>query len=303
MADRRPLKLALLQHACGDDPAENFARVCDMCREAAGRGAELIVTQELFGSRYFCDREDPANFDLAEPIPGPTTRRLSGLAAELGVAINASLFERRAVGLYHNTSVLIGADGALRGRYRKMHVPDDPSYLEKFYFTPGDRGFGSLTLSDDKTSPRVGPLVCWDQWFPEAARLTAMAGAEVLLYPTAIGWHADDSPEDHKNQDDAWRTVMRGHAIANGVFVAAANRVGVEGVNTFWGGSFVADPMGVVIAEAGSDGPEVLIAELDLSAIERHRRTWSLFFRDRRPDAYGGLTRTWGDGFGDLAES
>ncbi|MEM1028540.1 MAG: carbon-nitrogen hydrolase [Planctomycetota bacterium] len=298
-----PLHLALLQHACVDDPVQNLAAVSDMTREAAGRGATLIVTQELFKSLYFCVAEDPTAFDLAEPIPGPTTQHLGDLAKELRVSISASLFERRAAGLYHNTSVLIDPAGQIAGKYRKMHIPDDPSYLEKYYFTPGDLGFrahplaGTADVSSESAgvTSQVGMLVCWDQWFPEAARLTAMQGAEVLLYPTAIGWHAEDSAEDHAAQLDAWQTVQRSHAIANGVFVAVPNRIGTEGVNTFWGHSFIADPMGRVLAEGSSDQPEILTAELDLSMVEKSRREWNLFFRDRRPDAYSGLTQRWGD--------
>lgn len=301
----QPLHLALLQHACVDDPAKNLATASDMIRDAAGRGATLIVTQELFKSQYFCVTEDPAAFDLAEPIPGPTTRHLAELAKELSVSISASLFERRAAGLYHNTSVLLNPAGDLAGKYRKMHIPDDPSYLEKYYFTPGDLGFCAHDLprtpgrneensgENASTPPRVGMLVCWDQWFPEAARLTAMQGADLLLYPTAIGWHAEDSADDHAAQLDAWQTIQRSHAIANGVFVAVPNRIGREGVNTFWGSSFIADPMGRVIAQASTDQQEILTAELDLSEVEQSRRNWNLFFRDRRPDAYGGITQRW----------
>lgn len=290
------LNLALLQHACVEDPAKNLAVVTDMIRDAAGRGATLIVTQELFRSPYFCVTEDPAAFDLAESIPGATTQILGDLAKELGVSISASLFERRAAGLYHNTSVLIGPAGQITGKYRKMHIPDDPSYLEKYYFTPGDLGFAShpLTRTDGSALGGVGMLVCWDQWFPEAARLTAMQGADVLLYPTAIGWHAEDSASDHAAQLDAWQTVQRSHAITNGVFVAVPNRIGTEGVNTFWGHSFIADPMGRVLAQASADQQEILTAELDLSQVEQSRREWNLFFRDRRPDAYGGITQRWG---------
>lgn len=291
-----PLHLALLQHACVDDPAKNIAVATDMIRDAAGRGATLIVTQELFKSLYFCVTEDPAAFDLAEPIPGPTTQHLSELSKKLGVSISASLFERRAAGLYHNTSVLIDPAGQIAGKYRKMHIPDDPSYLEKYYFTPGDLGFSSHAIVDarGRTSGGVGMLVCWDQWFPEAARLTAMRGADVLLYPTAIGWHAEDSADDHAAQRDAWITIQRSHAIANGVFVAAPNRIGTEGVNTFWGSSFIADPLGRIVAQASTDRQEILTAELDLSRVEKSRREWNLFFRDRRPDAYSGITQRWG---------
>ncbi|MEM8738950.1 MAG: carbon-nitrogen hydrolase [Planctomycetota bacterium] len=287
--------MALLQHACVEDPAQNLRTVCDMARDAAGRGAELVVTQELFASPYFCVTEDPAAFDLAEPVPGPATQTLADLARQLGVAISASLFERRAAGLYHNTSVLLGPDGRMRGKYRKMHIPDDPSYLEKYYFTPGDLGFDAFALHDRPAAPRVGMLVCWDQWFPEAARLTAMRGAEVLLYPTAIGAHRDDSPADHAAQRDAWITVQKSHAIANGLFVAAANRIGREGPNTFWGSSFICDPLGRTLAQASADQPEILTATLDLDHIESARRHWNLFFRDRRPDVYAGLTQRWLD--------
>ncbi|MEM9418911.1 MAG: carbon-nitrogen hydrolase [Planctomycetota bacterium] len=291
-----PLCLALLQHACVDDPAKNLALVTDMIREAASQGAKLIVTQELFKSLYFCVEEDPAAFDLAEPIPGPTSQHLADLAKELGVWISGSLFERRAAGLYHNTSVLLDPAGQIAGKYRKMHIPDDPSYLEKYYFTPGDLGFRShpLTSPEGESLGEVGMLVCWDQWFPEAARLTAMQGAEVLLYPTAIGWHAEDSAEDHAAQLEAWQTIQRSHAIANGVFVAVPNRIGTEGVNTFWGSSFIADPMGRVLAQASTDQQEVLTAKPDLSEVEKSRREWNLFFRDRRIDAYSGLTERWG---------
>ena len=289
------LKLALLQHACEADPAKNWATASEMIRDAASRGADLVVTQELFGSLYFCRTQDEAHFELAQPIPGPATAALGELAKELGISLSASLFERRAAGLYHNTSVLIDPAGSLVGRYRKMHIPDDPSYQEKFYFTPGDLGFGAHAIRDGEDAPRVGMLVCWDQWFPEAARLTAMQGAQVLLYPTAIGWHADEAPDQRHAQLDAWITVQRSHAVANGLFVAAANRVGVEGDTAFWGNSFVADPMGRVLARASADQPQVLLADLDLTQIARDRNYWNLFFRDRRPEAYAGLSRRWGD--------
>ncbi len=265
-----------------------------MIRDAANGGAKLVVTPELFRSRYFCDREDPDTFDLAEPIPGPTTQTLAELARRLDICISASLFERRAPGLYHNTSVLLDSAGQIRGKYRKMHIPDDPSYLEKYYFTPGDLGYAAHPLDDRPDAPKIGMLVCWDQWFPEAARLTAMQGADLLLYPTAIGGHAEDSAEDHAAQRDAWITIQRSHAIANGVFVAAANRIGTEGPNTFWGSSFIADPLGRILAQASADQPEILTADLDLAQIEHHRRTWNLFFRDRRPATYAGLLHQWG---------
>jgi len=292
---KHKLNLALLQHACVEDPAANLALALDMIRDAAGQGAELIVTQELFKNLYFCQNEDPDAFDLAEPIPGPTTQTLCGLAKELGVFISASLFEKRAAGLYHNTSVLTNPAGEVAGKYRKMHIPDDPSYLEKYYFTPGDLGFLAHPLGERFGHAKAGMLVCWDQWFPEAARLTAMNGADVLLYPTAIGWHEDETQAEREAQRDAWITIQRSHAIANGVFVAAANRVGTEGESIFWGSSFIADPMGRVLAEASADQQEILTAEIDLSQIEHYRRHWNLFFRDRRSDAYGQITEKWID--------
>src|SRR5262249_28720260 len=243
-----------------------------------------------FRSQYFCQTEDHRVFDLAEPIPGPSTERLAPLAKELGVVIVASLFERRAAGLYHNTAVVLDADGSIRGLYRKMHIPDDPLYYEKFYFTPGDLGFRSF----DTRFGRVGTLVCWDQWYPEGARLTALAGAEVLVYPTAIGWHPKEKAESGAAQASAWQTIQRGHAIANGVYVAAINRVGHEGPADggleFWGGSFVCDPFGVVLAEASRTEEEILVVRIDPARQEEVRRNWP-FLRDRRIDAYEGLTK------------
>ena len=315
MAPRTPrtLTLGLVQHACppAASKQENIDTAVDLIREAASRGATLIATQELFASAYFCQVEDESRFDLAEPIPGPTSERLCGLAAELQIELTASLFERRAAGVYHNTSIMIGRDGAIVDRYRKMHIPDDPRFYEKFYFTPGDastdasppagelrspgapgiptpRGFGVQHLPGAQTT--TGMLVCWDQWYPEAARLTALAGAEILFYPTAIGWFHGETPDDKAAQRAAWQTIQKSHAIANGVFVAAVNRVGTEDDLTFWGRSFVADPSGTVIAEASAEDPEALVVELDLSKIETQRRGWP-FLRDRRIDAYAGLTR------------
>ncbi|MEM7625554.1 MAG: carbon-nitrogen hydrolase [Planctomycetota bacterium] len=293
--DEHTLKLALLQHACAEDPMANLATVTEMIRDAAGQGAQLIVTQELFKSLYFCRSEDPEAFDLAEPIPGPTSQALGQLAKELDVTISASLFERRAAGLYHNTSIMLDPGGQVVGKYRKMHIPDDPSYLEKYYFTPGDLGFSSHTVPFSSSSADVGMLVCWDQWYPEAARLTAMQGAELLLYPTAIGWYDDEPEHERDAQRDAWITIQRSHAISNGVFVAAVNRIGQEGESIFWGSSFIADPMGRILAQASTDQPEVLTAEIDFSRVEHYRRHWNLFFRDRRIDAYGGITRRWSD--------
>ena len=305
---KRTLKLGLLQHACpvGATVEENLATAERLMRDAAGRGAELLVTQELFTGPYFPQVEDEAGFDLAEPIPGPTTRRLGELARELKVWISASLFERRAAGVYHNTSVMIApeapeapeahgvtpwASAQITGMYRKMHIPDDPRFYEKYYFTPGDLGFKSHRVKDKE----VGMLVCWDQWFPEAARLTAMRGAEVLLYPTAIGYYNDSEKGEpaevaEAQRETAWHTIQKSHAIANGVYVAAINRIGTERDLTFWGSSFVVAPDGTVIAEASRNEEEAMVVELDLDTIEPQRRGWP-FLRDRRIDAYGKLTQ------------
>jgi N-carbamoylputrescine amidase len=285
-------RIALVQSRCAPEPATNLERAETRIREAAARGAQIICLEELFQSEYFCREENPDLFDLAEAVPGPTTARLALLAGELRVAIVASLFERRAAGLYHNTAAVLGPEGTLLGIYRKMHIPDDPLYYEKFYFTPGDLGYRVF----DTPWARIGVLVCWDQWYPEAARLTALAGADVLFYPTAIGWHPAEQATEGPAQLDAWRTVQRGHAIANGLYVAAVNRVGHEGPAggglEFWGNSFVADPQGVLIAQAGADTEETLIVECDRRRIEEVRRNWP-FFRDRRVDSFGDLTRRW----------
>lgn len=278
--------LALIQMRCSPDPGENLARAQVRIERAADDGAELICLQELFLSPYPCQREDASRFDWAEPIPGPTSEVLGKLAASKGVAIVGSIFEARAQGVYHNTAIVIDASGELVGRYRKMHIPDDPLYHEKYYFTPGDTGFVALNTR----FATVGPLVCWDQWFPEAARLASLAGAQVLVYPTAIGWQFDEGSEEDAAQHDAWETVQRGHAIANGVFVAAINRVGKEDDIRFWGQSFVADPFGRVIARASADEEETLLVECDLTAIEKVRRQWP-FLRDRRIDAYDELDK------------
>jgi len=276
--------------ACSVDPNENLAKAEWRIREAAGRGAQVVCLQELFRSQYFCREENAALFDLAESIPGPSTDSLCRLAGELHVVIVASLFERRTAGVYHNTAAVIDAGGELLGIYRKMHIPDDPLYFEKFYFTPGDLGFRAF----DTRHGRVAALVCWDQWYPEAARLATLAGAQVLFYPTAIGWHPAEKAEYGNAQHDAWRTIQRAHAIANGVYVAAVNRVGYEGTPEhgleFWGGSFVADPFGQVVAEAPHDREEILIAECDPRRMEDVRRNWP-FLRDRRIDAYGPITQ------------
>jgi N-carbamoylputrescine amidase len=278
-------QVGLIQMACSRDPNENLAKAEWRIREAAGRGAQIICLQELFRSQYFCREEDARLFDLAEPIPGPTTNVLSLLARELNVVIVASIFERRAAGLYHNTAAVIDADGSLLGLYRKMHIPDDPLYFEKFYFTPGDLGFKNF----DTRYGRIAALVCWDQWYPEAARVAALGGADVLFYPTAIGWHPAEKAEFGAAQHDAWRTIQRSHAIANGIYVAAVNRVGFEGPPDrgleFWGASFVADPFGQVLAEASHDREETLIVECDRRRIDEVRRNWP-FLRDRRIDAY-----------------
>jgi len=278
--------VGLVQMRCGEDPQKNLERAIEGIEEAARRGARIICLQELFRSPYPCQSEDADRFDLAEPIPGPSTDALCKLAGARGVALVASLFERRAEGLYHNTAVAIDADGRLLGRYRKMHIPDDPLYYEKFYFTPGDLGFKSFAMRD----ARAGILVCWDQWFPEAARATALAGAQILFYPTAIGWQFDEDEGVDAAQHDAWETVQRAHAIANGVFVVAVNRVGREGGIRFWGQSFVCDPFGRVLARASSSEEEILVVDCDLGLVERVRRSWP-FLRDRRIDAYGDVTK------------
>ena len=282
-------RIGLVQTTCGTDPNANLARAAAKIREAAQKGAQIVCLEELFRSQYFCREEDARLFDLAETIPGPSTDCLCPLAKELGVVIVASLFEKRAVGLYHNTAVVIDADGALLGLYRKMHIPDDPLFFEKFYFTPGDLGFRSF----DTKFGRIATLVCWDQWYPEAARLAALTGANILFYPTAIGWHPAEKAEFGAAQHDAWRTIQRSHAIANGIFVAAVNRVGFEGPPDrgleFWGASFVSDPFGRVLAEASHDKEEILIVECDPNVMEEVRRGWP-FLRDRRIDAYGGIT-------------
>ena len=276
---------------CGPDPAENRARAMQKIREAAAAGARIVCLPELYASQYFCQAEDHANFALAEEIPGPTSDALARLAAELNVVIVASLFERRAAGVYHNTAIVLDADGAFLGRYRKMHIPDDPLYYEKFYFTPGDLGFRSWNTRAGK----LGVCVCWDQWFPESARLTALGGAQLLFYPTAIGWHPGEKEQFGAAQHSSWETIQRGHAIANGCYVAAVNRVGHEapaggaGID-FWGQSFVCDPAGQIIAKAGIDAEENLLADIDFARVEEQRTHWP-FLRDRRIDAYADISR------------
>jgi N-carbamoylputrescine amidase len=293
----RNFQIGIVQMSCTPEPEQNLARAIAHIRDATAKGAEVVCLPELFQTQYFCQREDIALFDLAESIPGPTTARLGDLARELKITIVASLFERRAPGVYHNTAAILNAEGKLAGIYRKMHIPDDPLYYEKYYFTPGDLGFKAFETSVGK----IGTLVCWDQWYPEAARLTALQGANVLFYPTAIGWHPDEKAQYGEAQYDAWKTMQRAHAIANGVYVAVPNRVGFETGNVrgkaapgkgleFWGGSFIADPFGQLVAQASHDKEEVLIAEVDLQRIEDVRRNWP-FWRDRRVDAYGPITQ------------
>jgi N-carbamoylputrescine amidase len=287
--------------SCSPEPERNLEHAIELLREAAGRGAQVVCLPELFLTQYFCQREDAALFDLAECIPGPTTTRLAQEAKQQGVVIIASLFEKRTAGVYHNTAAILDSDGALRGIYRKMHIPDDPLYYEKFYFTPGDLGFRAF----DTQCGRLGTLICWDQWYPEGARLTALHGAHALFYPTAIGWHPAEKAQYGAVQHDAWRTVQRAHAIANGVYVAVVNRVGHETGNIrgkatpgqgleFWGGSFICDPFGTVIAEASSDREEILLGEVDLRKLEEVRRNWP-FLRDRRIDSYGQITHRFLD--------
>ncbi|HUI77733.1 MAG TPA: carbon-nitrogen hydrolase [Bryobacteraceae bacterium] len=286
---RSKFRVGLIQMACSRDPNENLAKAEWRIREAAGNGAQIICLQELFRSQYFCREERAELFDLAEPIPGPTTASLTRLARDLQIVVIGSVFERRAAGVYHNTAIVLDADGSLLGIYRKMHIPEDPLYFEKYYFTPGDLGFRCF----DTRYARIAPLVCWDQWYPEAARLAALGGAQVLFYPTAIGWHPSEKAAVGEGQHDAWRTIQRSHAIANGLYVASVNRVGYEGPPDhgleFWGGSFVADPFGRMLAEASSDREETLIVECDPRTIEETRRNWP-FLRDRRIDAYEAIS-------------
>ena len=294
---RSTVTLGLVQAACTTDPAANLKSTLAAVTRAARDGAQIICTQELFRSQYFCQSEDPANFALAEPIPGPSTQVFQKLAKRHGVVLIASLFERRAAGLYHNTAVVIDADGSLLGRYRKMHIPDDPLYYEKFYFTPGDLGFRAWQTRFAK----VGVLICWDQWYPEAARLTALQGAEILFYPTAIGWHPSEKAANGARQYAAWETVQRAHAVANGCYVAAVNRVGFErpgGVAgdglEFWGQSFVAGTSGEMVAQAGVAEETNLLVPVDLAQVNATRVQWP-FLRDRRIDAYGDLTKRFTD--------
>ena len=296
MPNNSPFTIGIVQMSCSADADANMDKMVAKIREAAKMGAQVISTQELFRSQYFCQCEDTSLFDLAEPIPGPSTQLFAQLAKELNVAIVASLFERRTAGVYHNTAAILDADGSLLGTYRKMHIPDDPLYYEKYYFTPGDQGFRTFQTK----FATLGVLICWDQWFPEAARLTAMQDVSVLFYPTAIGWHPKEKASFGETQASAWETTQRAHAISNGVYVASPNRVGLEktpnggpdGIE-FFGGSFICDPFGKILAKAGREKDEILIATIDPKHQEETRRNWS-FFRDRRIDAYGGMTNRFG---------
>src|SRR5262245_35019615 len=295
MAPRR-FKVGLVQMSMSADPDANLAKAVRRVLEAANKGAEVVCLPELFKTPYFCQKEDAALFDLAEPVPGPSTEALGKAAKQAGVAVVVPVFERRAAGVYHNSAAVLDKNGELLGLYRKMHIPDDPLFYEKFYFTPGDLGFRSF----DTHAGRVGALICWDQWYPEAARLTALRGASVLFYPTAIGWHPHEKAEHGQAQRSAWQTIQRSHAIANGVYVAVVNRVGHEREKPgdpgleFWGSSFLADPFGIVIAEGSTDQEEILVGEIDLARIEEVRRNWP-FLRDRRIDAYAGVERRFLD--------
>jgi len=289
------VKIGITQTACTADREENLATAERVVREAAAKGANIVCLQELFTSVYFCQVEDHKYFELAEPIPGPSTDRFQALAKELGVVIVASLFEKRAAGVYHNTAAIIDADGSYLGKYRKMHIPDDPLFYEKFYFTPGDLGF----MAWDTKFGRIGVCVCWDQWYPEAARLTALRGAQILFYPTAIGWHPTEKAQHGTRQHSSWETIQRGHAVANGCYVAVPNRIGHEAPDggdgiEFWGQSFICDPAGQIVAKADDHTETVLIAEADLGSLDTQRTHWP-FLRDRRIDAYQDITRRYID--------
>jgi N-carbamoylputrescine amidase len=284
MAKKDEVTIGLVQMSMSEDPAANLSKALKRIEEAAGKGAEIICLPELFRSRYFCQEEDYDNFKLAEAIPGETTKAVSKVAKKAGAVVIAGIFEKRTRGLYHNSAAVIGSDGSLIGIYRKMHIPDDPHFYEKFYFAPGDLGFKAYPTKYGK----VGTLICWDQWYPEAARITSLLGAQVLFYPTAIGYFPEEK-ESAKTMQSAWETVQRSHGIANGVFVASVNRVGREGKINFWGSSFISGPFGEVIARASPDREEILIAKCDLGSIDETRHSWP-FMRDRRIDAYKGIT-------------
>ncbi|HEV8359315.1 MAG TPA: carbon-nitrogen hydrolase [Candidatus Thermoplasmatota archaeon] len=289
MREAESVTIGLVQMRMERSPDANVQHAADLVGQAARKGAQIVCLPELFRTPYFPITEDHANFELAEGIPGPTTEALGKVAAAHNITIIAPVFERRARGLFHNALAVLGPDGEVRGRYRKMHIPDDPNFYEKFYFAPGDTGFKAF----DAPQGKFGAMICWDQWYPEAARLTALAGAQVLFYPTAIGYSSADRAH-YAEQREAWRTIQRAHAIANGLFVAVVNRVGKEGDLTFWGSSFVAGPMGEVLTAASEDKEEILLAKLDLAAIDRTRQAWP-FLRDRRVDAYGGITQRFLD--------
>lgn len=293
------VKIGIVQTSCTENIEENMSKTISRIREVAEKGAQIVCLQELFRSLYFCDVEDPKNFDLAEAIPGPTTDRLADLARELNVVIIASLFERRAPGLHHNTTAVMDADGTYLGKYRKMHIPDDPGYYEKYYFTPGDATESTLDSSGYRTFDtqfgRIGVLICWDQWYPEAARITSLMGARILFYPTAIGWDLEEKdPIINQEQHDAWETIQRSHAVANGVYVVSVNRVGVESGQQFWGGSFVANPHGRVLYKAPHDQEVVHVENVDLSRQAYYRKTWP-YLRDRRIDSYSPILKRYID--------
>ncbi|WP_317191613.1 carbon-nitrogen hydrolase [Fulvivirga sediminis] len=289
MSDRK-VKIGTVQMTCSSNPEENLSKATEKIKEAAAQGAQIVCLQELFKSLYFCDVEDYDNFNLAESIPGPSTEAISAVAKELGVVVIASLFEKRAQGIYHNTTAVLDADGTYLGKYRKMHIPDDPGYYEKFYFTPGDLGYKVF-----KTKfATIGVLICWDQWYPEGARITALKGAEVLFYPTAIGWHKDQDIDTNDEQYQAWQTIQRSHSVANGVPVVSVNRVGNEGEMKFWGGSFVTNAFGKLLYKASHDQEEIHVQELDLSKSDQYRTHWP-FMRDRRIDSYQPITKRFID--------
>lgn len=284
------LKLGLIQMSCQKDKAANIEKTVKNIRDLASKGANIVCMQELFSSLYFCDVEDYENFSLAEAIPGKTTEMFQSLAKEFGIVIVASLFERQMAGLYYNTTVVIDADGSYLGKYRKMHIPDDPGYYEKFYFTPGDLGFKAFETKFGK----IGVLICWDQWYPEASRLTAMKGADIIFYPTAIGWAREQDEMTNNEQYYAWQTAQRAHAVANGVHTVTVNRTGWEGDMQFWGGSFVSNPFGTILYEASHDKEENIVVEIDTDLTEHYRMHWP-FFRDRRIDAYGEITKRFSE--------
>jgi N-carbamoylputrescine amidase len=284
--DKRPVKIGLIQSVCTSNKEQNISDTIKKITELAAKGAQIICLQELFSTNYFCNKENYKNFVLAEPIPGPTTERFSELCNKLNIVLVASLFERRAEGIYHNTAAVIDVDGKLIGKYRKHHIPDDPGYYEKFYFTPGDEGFKVFQSKYAK----IGVLICWDQWYPEAARLTAMKGAEIIFYPTAIGWPEGQDNKLNKKEYDAWQTIQRSHAIANGVHVIAVNRTGIEAGNEFWGGSFISDPFGEVLHQSPHENEDIHVHEIDLNLTEYYRSHWP-FFRDRRVDEYKAITK------------